>query len=303
MSIKNTGMINRSAKDTLYKRQKRISSKFNENITIGKLGATSLLEVCYPLGFNKSTQNYAPWMAADPTVLVASLVSASSGTWTVTVNGITTADIAYNATAVAVAAALLAIGYVTTVVLDTAEYTISFDADAQVETVPTVTGTVTSITGGSPTAVATAGTSTNGTDKIRCFVNPEDIQVGTDTGDIALTRETVLATATTDQPHNLVSGMVVTVSDADAPFNVTAEITVLTSKTYTYAVSDSGAVTSTGYYTTTNDVIALAMFKGEVHYEDVAALVATADIAALQMALRDDLKAVGLFVQALVSAT
>lgn len=141
----------------------------------GTNAADKELAPCYPVGYNATTGKYAPWMAPDPTVLVVTLTSAASGNWTVTANGVTTANIAYNASAAAVVEAIRLIGHAVTVAKDSAVYTITFGAEADVIGLPTVSGTVSGITGGSPTAVATAGTSTYGTHKVQGFVFPNTI--------------------------------------------------------------------------------------------------------------------------------
>jgi len=129
----------------------------------------------YPVGYNATTCKYAPWMAKDPTVLTVSLVSAASGNFTVTANGVTTANIAYNATAAQVVEAIRLIGHEVTDVLADSVHTITFGSEADVTVLPTVSGTVSGITGGTPTAVAVAGTSTYGTHKVQGFVYPNYI--------------------------------------------------------------------------------------------------------------------------------
>jgi hypothetical protein len=92
---------------------------------------------------------------------------------------------------------------------------------------------------------------------------------------------------------------------AESLLNVTADITVITASTslgtvFTYPVSAvSGGTTDTVAYTTTNDQIATMMIKGEIHYEEIWPLVATADVTALKAALRADLIPDGIIVQGL----
>jgi hypothetical protein len=165
-----------AAANSLLNPNKKIIAKNTLNVLFGPTASADVeMAVCYPVGFNKSTGKYAPWMAPDPTKIVVTLTSAASGTWTLTVNGVDTGTIVYAPTAAAVAAALRAIGYIATVVKEAAVYTITFDAQSEIETLPTVTGTVTGISGGSPTAVADPGTVTNGTNIIKGFVYPETI--------------------------------------------------------------------------------------------------------------------------------
>ena len=306
MSIKLDPLVNRSAANTLYKNQKRISSKYDQNITIAAAGAGSLLEVCYPMGFNKVTSKHTPWVAPDPTVLEIFLgtTPATGGTFGVTVNGNDPeVDIAFDATTVEVEAALKGLGYDVSCELAASTYTITFDGQAEIETLPTVVGTVADLTGDTASsATTTVGTATNGADRVRGFINPNDTQTGITTGSVSLSRVTTLATAVQATPHGLATGMSVTVSGADnAAFNVTADITVTSDYAFTYAVADSGSTSDTGAYTTTNDEIATMMVKGEVHYDDVWPLVATADVTALQAALRADLIPDGLIVQGLTA--
>jgi len=152
--------------------------------------------------------------------------------------------------------------------------------------------------------VATAGTATNGLQRIRGFINPYDAQSGITTGSVAivvLTGTDTLATATQTTPHGLATGMSVTVSGAtESLLNVTATITVISPYAFTYAVSAvSGGTTDSGAYTTTNDVTTTMMVKGTIHYDDIAALLAIASLSALQTALRNDLVPDGLIIQGL----
>jgi len=174
MANKSDSMAARSA-ENIFGKFPKIRSLFQLPFVFDTNAAGPTLGPGYPVGVNSSTGNYGAWMAPDPTVLVVSLVSSSAGTFTITVNGVVTATIAYDATAAEVEAALLTIGYSASVDLTAEVHTVSFDADGQVAVLPTVTGDVTSITGGSPTAVATAGTATLGLDKITGFVWFEDI--------------------------------------------------------------------------------------------------------------------------------
>lgn len=228
MALEKTALKESASANTLFNNNKRICPQYDINATFTTNALEALLEVCHPVAFNKSVSKYAPWMAPDPTKIVVTLTDASSGTWTLTVNGITTANIVYNPTAAAVVAALRAIGFIATVVKVAAVYTITFDDDKEIETLPTVTGTVSSIVGGTPTATADAGVATNGTHKIVGFVNPNPIQLDD-----------------------------------------------------------------------TNDVIGVIMTVGEVHYDEVAALVAVGDVTALEAALKDGLVERGLIVQGL----
>lgn len=232
MAIQANALKTAAAADSIMTPNKRISVKDGQgsvqNVTFGNVTAAPLLAVCYPVGFNKTTGKFAPWSKPAAAKLVVDLTSAASGNWTVTAGGVTTGNIAYNATAVVVKAALAAIGYNVTVTLASSVYTITFDAETEVNVVPTVSGTVSGITGGSPTAVATAGTSTNGTHKIVGFVYPNDVQIHA-----------------------------------------------------------------------TNDVIGVIARKCQIAYAEIAALVASGDVTALETALKDGLFDKGIVVQGL----
>ena len=226
--------------------------------------------------------------------------TATGGTFTVTVNGLTTAAIAFDATDAEVVTAVGLIGFTVTVDLTSEVYTITFGDKDEVITLPTLSGSIIPLTGAVVAIVTTAGTATNGTHNIRGFIHPNDLAIGTKTGSVTLSRVTVLGTATQTTPHGLVSGMTVTVSGAsNAAFNKTAVITVTTAFSYTYAVDNSGTTTDTGVYTTTNQEMVLIMVKGQIHATLPQGLVAAADVTALNTALKDNLIEKGIFVQGL----
>ena len=303
-----------SAENTLYKNNKRITSIFDDIITIGSAGAANLLAVGYPMGFNESTAKHTPWVAPDPSVLVVNMgatTPATAGTWGMTVNSLVIANtvFAYNATAAVVTEALRVAGYNATVDLTAAVYTITFDDPAQIKTIPTtLSGDVTQLTGATgEVATATTGTSTNGAQRIRGFINPNDVTAGVTSGTapaVVLTGTDTVCTITSVNPHGLATGMSLTMSGAtEAKLNITATITVTTPYAFTYTVAAvSGGTTETAVaYTTTNDVIATMMVKGDIHYDDIAALISTGDLTALQAALRADLVPDGLFIQGLTA--
>jgi hypothetical protein len=134
---------------------------------------------CYPVGYNSTTGLYAPWMAPDPTVLTVDTGGATGGTWGLTVNGIVIANttLAYNATAALVAATIKAsTGVVASVELAAGVYTITFDAEPEIISVPSTAGDVTQLTGGSgEAATEAAGTSSFGTHKFQGFVFPNTV--------------------------------------------------------------------------------------------------------------------------------
>lgn len=156
----------------------------NDQITavFGASAGEETLSYCAPVGYNESTGYYGAWTAPDPTVLVVDTDGATGGTWGLTIDDIVIANdtFAEDAAAALVEATILAeTGVVASVELDTGVYTITFDADTQLTTLPTVTGDVTQLTGagGDEAATATAGTATYGTHVIRGFVWPEEIDL------------------------------------------------------------------------------------------------------------------------------
>ncbi len=231
--------------------------------------------------------------------------TATGGTFTVTVNGLTTAGIAFDAAVGAVDSALTAIGFDVSTALASTTYTITFSDKVEVITLPTITASIAGLTGAVVAIVTTAGNATNGTQEIRGFVNPNVIQSGITAGDAAfvvLTGTDTLCTATTVNPHGLVTGMEIDVTGAtESNINVTDEaITVLTAFTYTFAVTAvTGGTVDSGAYTTTNDTMGTIMTKGKIHAAVPEALVASGDVAALRVALKDDLMAKSLIIQGL----
>ena len=134
---------------------------------------------CYPVGFNESTGNAVKWIAPDPTVALVN-GGFTGGTWGLTINGIVIAKtvLAWNATAALVAATIKAsIGVEVSVDLTAGVYTLTFDAEAEVSVLPTVTVDVSSLTGGTPLATITAGTATLGAHKIKGIVWPEPLEL------------------------------------------------------------------------------------------------------------------------------
>lgn len=166
--------------DDIFAVPKKVEMPQQKIWLFGAVAADETVPTAYPIGFNETTGNAAKWMAPDPTVLVVDLTSSTAGTWGITVDGIVIANtvLAFDATAELVAATIKAsLGVIATVELATSVYTITFDAEAQVSNLPTVTGDVTQITGGTPTATPTAGTATLGTHKIKGIVWPEPIDL------------------------------------------------------------------------------------------------------------------------------
>ena len=237
----------------------------------------------------------------DETTVAIDVGTATGGMFDVTVDGETTAGIAFDASAANVDSALLAIGYTVTTALVGTTYTITFDDKDQVITLPTATASIAGLTGATA-GVVTAGAATNGTDEIRGFINPNDTTIGTKTGDITLSRVTTTATATTVNPHGLVTGMSLTISGAtNTAYNITATITVTGTRTFTYAIADSGISVDSGAYTTTNDIMVMMMSQGIIHAALPQSLVAASDVTALNTAMKNGLVEKGLIVQGLAA--
>lgn len=227
--------------------------------------------------------------------------SATGGTFTVTVNGSTTAAIAFDAAVGAVDSALLAIGFTVSTALVSTTYTITFSGKDEVITLPTLSGSIIPLTGAVVDIVTTAGEATNGTNQIRGFINPNQTQVGTKTGTITLSRTaSATAVATQSTPHGLVTGMSLAVSGAsDADYNTTATITVTSEFTFTYTALGSDTDTDSGTYTTTNETMAMMMTEGTISASLPEGLVASSDVTALRTALKDNLFIRSIYVQGL----
>ena len=152
----------------------------NEHITavFGSVAADETITYCTPVGYNSSTGYYGKWVAPDAASIEVDTGGATGGTFFITVNGVTTGDQAYNVTAAALTEVLRGMGYDATVALAAGVYTIAFDADAEIAAVPTLTGDVSSLTGGSgEAATVTAGASTYGLSSLVGFVWPEEIDL------------------------------------------------------------------------------------------------------------------------------
>ena len=237
---------------------------------------------------------------ASASEIAMDMGTATGGTFTVTANGLTTAAIAFDATAGEVDTAVGLIGFTVVTDLTSEVYTIVFSGRDEVLTLPTLSGSIIPLTGAVVAIVTTAGNATNGTHNIRGFIHPNVLSVGTVTGSVTLSRVTTVGTATQTTPHGLVTGMTVTVSGADnSAFNKTAAITVTTSFSFTYAVDDSGTSTDTGAYTTTNQSMVLIMVKGQIHATLPEGLIASGDLSALRTALKQNLLEKGIVVQGL----
>lgn len=177
MATVSKAMKTDAAANSLFKLNKRIVAKNTQQVLFGPTaGGAVEMAICYPVAYNKSTGKFAPWMAPAPSKIVVTLTG-GTGTWGLTINGVALANttFAHDVTAALAKETILQkAGYVVSVVKASAVYTITFDDVREVETLPTLAGDVTQISGGSPTAVATAGTATNGTQKVYGFAYPVD---------------------------------------------------------------------------------------------------------------------------------
>lgn len=175
MALEQKELVQESASD-IFATYKKVSMHERITAVFGTDAGPATLATTQPVGFNDSTGYYGAWLAPDPASAEIDTGGATGGTWFVTVDGISTGNLAYNATAATVEATLLGMGYDASVVLASGVYTITFDADPQVAVVPALTGDVSGLTGGSgEAATITAGSSTFGLSKIVGFVWPDEI--------------------------------------------------------------------------------------------------------------------------------
>jgi len=128
-------------------------------------GSTTLVAGT-PLGYDGT--NYGKFTATVPAQY--DIVVGTAGVFALTVNGVTTADIAYNATKATIETALLAIGHVVTATTDLATVEVVFDAEADLNTVPVV------VEATAPTATSSAVTAgTQGLNQMVAIVWPNDV--------------------------------------------------------------------------------------------------------------------------------
>jgi hypothetical protein len=158
---------------------KRVSMQERIVAIFGIDASETTLSTTQPVGYNSTTGFYGAWIAPDEASIEIDTDGATGGTWTMTVDGASAGDFAYNATAEDVRTTLLAMGYTVTATLATDVYTITFDADAQITTVPVLTGDVSSLTGagGSEAATVTDGSSSYGLHTVVGFVWPDEIEL------------------------------------------------------------------------------------------------------------------------------
>lgn len=180
MALEPKELVNYSA-ENIFATYPQVSMNDQITAVFGVVSVETVLTYCTPVGYNEVTGFYGKWVAPDPTTLSVDTGGATGGTFTVTVNGQATSAIAYNATTDTVEAELLGLGYSVSVALASGVYTISFSADPQLTALPTVSGSVASLTGATDAAAtATEGTATYGTHIIRGFIWPEEVSLSTD---------------------------------------------------------------------------------------------------------------------------
>lgn len=164
---------------------KQVEPDLIKTYIFGTVGTDAILAPGTPVGFNESTGYAGKWLAPDPTVLEVDTGGATGGTWGITYKGVVLANttFAYNAAAALVQATIAAnLGTTATVTLAAGVYTITFNSDADVTTLPTVSGDVTQLTGATnPAATATAGTATYGLHNLKAIVWPEPVAVDSTT--------------------------------------------------------------------------------------------------------------------------
>lgn len=149
----------------------------------GAAAAVTVLAAGTPVAYDKVNDYWRPWGAAVSEVKTIT-IDATGGTFTVTVDGETTAAIAFNATAAALQTALELLSNVQAgdIVCTggpgaTAAYTLTFAGQYAGKTAPTVTTGAGSLTGGAGTAVVAQTTAAVEDERniIRGFVWPEAV--------------------------------------------------------------------------------------------------------------------------------
>jgi hypothetical protein len=180
MANESTSLVTQGGDDTFANHKRVVLGPLSPFPGIfGTNAAELLMAKAYPIGYNTNTEQYAPWMAPDPTTVLVD-GGFTGGTWGITIDGIDIANtvLAWNATAALVAATIKAsMGVEATVVLATGEYTITFGAEDQLAVLPTVTVDVTQLTGGTAAATVTDGTASYGTHRLQGVVYPDPVQL------------------------------------------------------------------------------------------------------------------------------
>lgn len=176
MALEKPELVQTSGSD-IFAEYKKVSMHERIVAVFGTDAGASTLATCTPVGFNSTTEYYGAWVAPDPASIEIDTDGATGGTWAMTVDGQSSGNLAFNATAASVAAVLLGLGYDATVELAAGVYTVTFDAAPQVAEVPVLTGDVASLTGagGGEAATVTAGASTYGLSTVVGFLWPDPV--------------------------------------------------------------------------------------------------------------------------------
>lgn len=261
----------------------------------------------------------------DPTTLVIDLGGATGGTFTITVNDVTTAAIAYNADAAAIVAALLAEDIVATAAIDT-DITVTFGSLEYLVALPTVSGDVTGLTGDTESSA----TAVPGTEVVP---DPTTLEIDLGSASGGTFTITVGASTTAAIAYNATAEAVVTavglishtvtdvledgvhtisfgsLTDLVTLPTVSATLTALTDTIYdiTIGTTTYGTHNIVGFVnpevvtlSDTDDVIGVICTSGVIHYDDIEALVAVGDVTALQTALKNGLVSKAFEIQGLV---
>ena len=179
-----------------FSTQKRFECTEVKNVTFGTDAAAPELALLTPVAYNESTGYWAKWAKPTQDVYTIAVTTAyTGGTFTVTVDGETTATIAFDAAVAAVQSAIDALPNVKSgdiTVTEAAAGGVDVDAGGFVITflrtgnfrgqAITVTAAFGSLTGGTGAALThtTSGVAANGTDIPKALVAPNAVQLYTD---------------------------------------------------------------------------------------------------------------------------
>jgi len=176
-----------------FSTQLRFENTEVKNVTFGTDAAAPLLALLTPVAYNESTGYWAKWAKPTPDVYDIAVTTAyTSGTFTVTIDGETTATIAYNDAVVTVQSAVDALSNVRSgditvteaaaggVDVDLGGFTFTFLRTGNFRgRAVTMTADFSSLAGGTGAALThtTGGVAANGTDIPKAFVAPTSIQL------------------------------------------------------------------------------------------------------------------------------
>lgn len=173
---------------------KRVIPKRQEVVTFAAGSGT--LAALTPLAYNKVTDKWQVWTGKSNEILTITAAASANtgGTFTLTVNGVTTAAIAHNATPAAIKLAMITAGVGGPLDITVTETAGGIDANNGVLTIEftgalanqvlTATATLTSLTGGSVATVAEAQAGltldATGGSTVKGFVWPEAVVLDSD---------------------------------------------------------------------------------------------------------------------------